>query len=362
MRDHIHRLVAEGYNVSLCLNMEGLAAPLELPPEVRIVSIPIQREISPLSDLTILLQLTRFFLSERFNIVHSLSPKSGLIGMMAAWLARIPHRVHTFTGQVWVNQPRVTHWLLKSLDCLLAACCSNVLADSASQRDFLIQEGVVAENKISVLAHGSMCGVDVGRFNRNLVLRSAIRAQLGISDEEVLLLFVGRMKRDKGVIDLTKAFLRLRQSGHAVSLLLVGHDEEGFAPSWQDMPGVHHIPYTPQVEEYFSAADIFCLPSYREGFGSVLIEAGACELPVVASRIYGITDAVKEGESALLHKPGSLSELTDALERLLSDSMLRNKLGQAGLNRAKTLFRKEMVLDAFISYYRGLNSDCSVFR
>jgi len=354
LRDHIHRLVSDGHRLTLCLNMDGLAAPLELPESVVVRSIPIQRDISLLSDLRVLLFLLAFIREEQFDVVHSVSPKSGLIGMLAARLAGVRHRVHTFTGQVWVNLTGSKRLLLKFLDFLLAACATRVLADSRSQRDFLVSEGVVPADKISVLGAGSMCGVDVNRFRACAETRTMVRGRLGIDPRELLLLFVGRMKQDKGVSDLIEAFLRLQMADHPVRLLLVGHDEEGMAAHWSAMAGVSYVPYTPKVEEYFAAADVFCLPSYREGFGSVLIEAGAAGLPVVASRIYGITDAVVEGETGLLHTPKDIDDLTAVLTQLTTDSRLRRCLGDQGRIRAESFFRTEVLTEAFAAYYENL--------
>lgn len=357
LREHIRNLVEKGHQVTVCLNMEGLSAQMDLPEGVTVHSIPIQRDISLRADLYVLASLARFLLQERFDVVHSISPKSGLIGMLAARMAGVRHRIHSFTGQVWSNTSGVKRAMLKWLDRLLAACATEVLADSKSQRSFLVAEGVVEERKICVLAEGSMCGVDVARFRACAATRAHMRSMLGVQENEVLLLFVGRMKREKGVWELAEAYSRLRSSGRAVRLLLVGHDEEGFAVHWAGFPGLEHVPYVPNVEDYFAAGDIFCLPSHREGFGSVLIEAGAASLPVVASRIYGITDAVVDGETGLLHRPRDIDALVGLLERLIEDPALRIRLGEAGRLHAETKFETKIVTNAFSRYYQKLAAE-----
>lgn len=359
IRDHILRLVSEGCLITVCVNTDELAVPFDFPPSVRIVPMPIERGINPVSDLINLWRLARFFHRERFNIVHSLMPKSGLIAMLAACLVSVPNRVHTFTGQVWVTERGAKKILLKNLDRLMAACATRVLADSQSQADFLIAQGVVRSKPVSVLASGSICGVDIERFKPDGAHRLRIRHQLGMVAGEVLLLFVGRLKKEKGVIDLTSAFLRLRKADCPVRLLFVGPDEEGLAKTWQDIPGLHHINYTPQVEEYFAAADLLCLPSYREGFGSVLIEAGASGLPVVASRIYGITDAVEENVTGLLHEPGDIHDLMRVVNLLVASPKLRQELAAHGIRRARDHFRKELVTDALLSVYCKLSQEKS---
>jgi glycosyltransferase involved in cell wall biosynthesis len=258
--------------------------------------------------------------------------------------------VHCFTGQVWATRRGGSRGFLKCLDRLLSACATRLLADSPSQRRFLIKEGIVAEEKVEVLAHGSMAGVDAHRFRPDAVTRREMRTQLGIGADCCCLLYVGRLKRDKGVLDLLEAFKRLQPRFPGLHLLLVGPDEEGFEPLFQGIPNVHRVGYSSSVENYMAAADIFCLPSYREGFGLVLVEAGAAGLPVVASRIYGITDAVIDEENGLLHRPGDIADLGEKLAILIENATLRRAFGEAGQRRAATLFAVDVVTGAMSDF------------
>lgn len=353
LRPHLERL-SKSYDITVCINVdESEVAPL-LPERVRLVSLPITRKISLWSDIKTLLLLMRFFHREQFDLVYSLTPKAGLLAMVAAKLAAVPHRVHCFTGQVWATRGGIGRWFLKSMDRLLAACATRLLADSASQRQYLIEEGIVGPGKIEVLLNGSVGGVDTDRFHPDENARSLTRSCLGIGAEACCLLYVGRLKRDKGILDLVYAYSRLCPRFADLHLLLVGPDEEGLEPLFRDIPNVHRVGYTPAVEAYMAAADVFCLPSYREGFGQVLIEAGAAGLPVVASRIYGITDAVVEGKTGLLHRPGDVGDLVRKLESLLQDPSLRRALGEAGRHRVTGMFSRELVTAAMEDYLHGL--------
>lgn len=354
LRDHIVRLCSIGFEVMVLVNLEGSEVALDLPPAVRVLHLPIQRKIRPGSDLSVLFTLLRYFRQERFLIVHSMMPKAGLLAMLAARLAGVPHRVHTFTGQVWATQIGLRRFILKSVDRFVAACATHLLTDSRSQMDFLVAENVVTAKRIGVLANGSICGVDTRRFRADEAIRREVRSRHGYSSEELVLLFVGRMARDKGIVDLVTAFSRLRDAGHRLVLLLVGPDEEGLVKGLGAVSGMQHVGFSAQVETYFAAADIFCLPSYREGFGSVLIEAGAAGLPVVASRIYGITDAVVEGQTGLLFPPGDVDALTAALLGLVGDSDVRRRMGEAGRIRAGTKFSTDVVTQAMANFYLGL--------
>ena len=349
LRPHLERLVAN-YCISVCVNVEDSEVAPLVPDQVQLVPMKIMRQISIGSDLKTLFALIGLFRRERFDLVYSLTPKAGLLAMLASWLACVPRRVHCFTGQVWVTRRGASRWLLKALDRVLSACATRVLADSPSQRRVLIEEGVVPDPKIEVLAHGSMAGVDVCRFRPDDEAGRKIRSQFGIGPDSCCLLYVGRLKRDKGVLDLLEAFERLQPCFPNLHLLLVGPDEDGFEPLFQGIPKVHRIGYSSSVEGYMAAADIFCLPSYREGFGLVLVEAGAAGLPVVASRIYGITDAVVEGENGLLHRSGDVADLSEKLSVLIENASLRRAQGEAGRLRAMTLFRVDVVTEAMADF------------
>lgn len=349
VRPHLDRL-SRIYDITICVNMDDSEIPPVVPQQIRLVQLAIRRQIALWADLKTLLVLTRFFRRERFDLVYSLTPKGGLLGMLAARFANVPHRVHCFTGQVWASRSGFSRWLLKGMDRLLAACTTRLLADSGSQRQYLIDEGITGPAKIEVLANGSMAGVDAGRFRPDADARKRVRLRLGLDESAFCLLFVGRLTREKGVPDLMEAFRRLGPVFPNLHLLLVGPDEDGFDHSVQDTPNIHRVGYTQVVEEYMAAADVFCLPSYREGFGLVLIEAGAAGLPVVASRIYGITDAVVEGGTGLLHRPGDVADLVDKLETLIADSSLHRALGAAGRRRALQMFNAELVTTAMADF------------
>ena len=205
-----------------------------------------------------------------------------------------------------------------------------MLADSASQREFLVREGVVPAAKIQVLAQGSVCGVDGARFKPDAEARARLRAEWGIPADAVLFLYLGRLTRDKGLMDLARAFAEVPDGW----LAMVGPDEDGIAAELRDVSG-GSAPrclirgYTDHPEQAMAAADVFMLPSYREGFGSTVIEAAACGVPAVASRIYGLTDAVAEGETGFLVPPRDPAALAARMRELAGNSQLRQHMGAA---------------------------------
>jgi len=327
--------------------------------EAEFIPVAFERKMSPWRDLVTLCQLVALFRRERFDLVHTIMPKTALLGMLAARLTGVPHRIHTFTGQVWATRSGWKRWLLKWIDRWIVSLATEVMIDSPSQRDFLVQEGVLPSGKGIVIGQGSICGVDVRRFHPDTKLRAELREQLNIVPSARVILFLGRLNRDKGSLELAQAFNDIARCREDVVLIWVGAEEEISFERLQVLCGEHahkmrRVSYTTTPEHYMAMADIFCLPSHREGFGQVIIEAGASGLPTVASRIYGITDAVEEGVTGYLTPVGDVAALVEALLRLIDDSDLRATMGQAARQRASQVFSSDAVTEGWQALYQKL--------
>jgi len=285
-------------------------------------------------------------------------PKTGMLAMLGAWLARVPVRIHTFTGQVWVTKHGITRILLKWFDTLIGSFATMVFIDSPSQRDFLINENVLSSTKTKVIGAGSICGVDTERFAPNAQTRVRIRNELGISQDAEVILYVGRLNRDKGILDLAAAFDKIAENNSTAVLLLVGTEEDVTFSQIQkichtEANRLYYIPFSSTPEHYMMSADIFCLPSYREGFGMTIIEAAACEIPTVASRIYGITDAVEDGITGILFTAGNRAVLSQALLQLIMNKDTSHQMGKASRLRALTLFQSHIITKEMLSAYEA---------
>lgn len=358
LRAHI-QAAAKSYQVTVICNpsekhlLEGLNA--------RMIFLPIERKPSPWGDVQVLFKLYKIFRDEKFDIVHSIMPKTGMLAMLAANLALVSVRIHTFTGQVWVTKQGVKRSLLKLFDKMIGGFATCVLADSPSQREFLVTEGVLPRSKVQVIGAGSICGVDAVRFQPDNDVKKKVRSELGIKPDAKVILFMGRLNRDKGMLDLAVAFQEMAKQHSKLALLLVGAQEDvSFSQMQQICSAVrnqlHYVSFTSTPERYMSAADIFCLPSYREGFGMTIIEAAASGVPAVASRIYGITDAVEEGKTGLLFPAGDRVALAQALLKLISDNELQKTMGTAARIRALELFSSEKITGEMVKLYgRVLN-------
>lgn len=359
LKDHITAAIAAGYEVSVVAHAQDDAFLRRHELAVAFHSVAIVRPIAPWRDFKALMTLSRLFYAKGFDIVHSVSPKAGILAILAARITGVPHRVHTFTGQVWVTRTGIKRWLLKSVDCLLASMTTEALVDSPSQKDFLISEGVVKAHRAHVIGLGSICGVDSLRFQPDGEARRSVRGELGIPLKARLILFLGRLTHDKGVLDLAKAFAILSRNHAEAHLVMVGPDEGGLAIAVERLCAsakerVHLIDFTDSPQRYMASADVFCLPSYREGFGMVIMEAAATGVPCVASRIYGITDAVIDECTGLLHPPGDIQAIANQLSRLLTDPALCLEMGQHARIRAMADFSQIRLTQGLMAFYEKI--------
>jgi glycosyltransferase involved in cell wall biosynthesis len=224
---------------------------------------------------------------------------------------------------------------------------------------FLVAEGILSERDIQVLGDGSICGVDTSRFRPNVEVKKKIRAQLGVPEEATIALFIGRLKKDKGVLDLASVLGSLRSELTNLYVVFVGPDEEDLADQifQLTLSRVKQLRFVGAVnnpEDFFAAANFLCLPSYREGFGLVIIEAAAVGIPTLASRIYGITDAIVDGVTGILHEPGDLAGIAEGLRLMTTHPKKRQLMGEAAQKRALELFPTSRIVSAQLSYYHSL--------
>jgi glycosyltransferase involved in cell wall biosynthesis len=312
-----------------------------------------------------LVRLVRHFRRERYDVVHSTTPKAGLLAMAAALIAHIPVRIHTFTGQVWQTRSGAMRWLLKATDGLTSSCATTVLVDGTNQLNFLLSHGVVSPSKARVLGNGSICGVDIDRFRPCDTFKGDVRSEFDIPEDDVVLVYMARLTVDKGALVMAKAFRILCSSGAGnFHLLMIGPDEENLTQEIESTVGehrarLHMMGYTREPEKYIAAADVFCLPSYREGFPMVLLNAAACAVPAIASRIHGSTDAIVDTVTGLLHEAGDHEALVAHVLALANDVQLRRRLGDAARRRVVDLYSETVVTRELAGLYENLTTTSS---
>lgn len=329
---------------------------------ITVHGVEMPRRITPLQDAVTVTRLATLLRQLRPTIVHAHTPKGGLLGTMAAALARVPVRIYHMRGLPMMTAKGLRRRLLTSTEIISCTLAHRVLCQSHSLREVAIAEGICPAERLEVLLSGSN-GVDsAGRYNpANLVgVREAVRRENGIPPDALVFGFLGRLVRDKGVVEFADAWGQLREEFPSAHLLVAGPFEpqdpvpERIRRALEEDPRVHMVGATREPPRMYAAMDVLVLPTYREGFPNVPLEAAAMRLPVVATRIPGCIDAVEDGVTGILVPPSDSNSLADAMRRYAQSAALRAQHGQAGRARVETHFQRERIWDAVADFYRRL--------
>jgi glycosyltransferase involved in cell wall biosynthesis len=331
---------------------------------IRVQAVELTRKITPLKDLKAVFHLYRFLKKEKPFIVHSHTPKAGTIGMLAAKLAGVPHRLHTVAGLPLLEATGKKRKVLDFVEKITYSCATKVYPNSKGLKEIIIQNGYCAANKLEVLANGSSNGIDTSHFNPDLISESqktTLRAQLGIQENDKVFIFVGRLVKDKGINELIAAFDKLSQTHSQVKLLLVGRYEPDLDPLQPETlaliesnKAIISAGYQIDVRPYFGIADALVFPSYREGFPNVVMQAGAMRLPCIVSDINGCNEIVIEGQNGFIIPVKSEQAIFEAMQKLSNQPqlipMLREKARELILSR----YEQRLVWQAVLEEYRKL--------
>jgi glycosyltransferase involved in cell wall biosynthesis len=333
---------------------------------VRVIGIPMVREMAPLQDLLSLWRLWRAIRRLRPDVINAGTPKAGLLMGIAAWLSRVPCRIYTLHGLRLETTRGLERKILWFCELLACACAHRVISVSESLRQEAVRIGIVRVDRIKVLASGSCNGVDVTRFAPCEKLSdraAALRRKWNIPRDSRVLGFVGRFTRDKGIAELIKAYDILRLGFPELRLLLVGDFESGdpISPDLRHRvetdPRIIRPGFVRDIEAYYHLMSILVLPTYREGLGNAILEAHAAGKPAVATRATGVVDAIVDGATGLMVPVGDSEALAEACACLLSDPDLAAAMGRAGRERVLREFRQEAVWKALLQEYLELLSE-----
>lgn len=355
LKAHIKALSEDFFIDVICNASQRQLPQIEGAESVRFHHIAIDRSPNLARDLAALTKLIKLLLELKPDVVQSVTPKAGLLGMIAARLAQVPIRVHWVTGQVWANRSGFRRLTLKFIDKLMLSLTTNILVDGPTQMKFLLKQGLVSESNTRVIGSGSIAGVDTDIFRPDPEARRSTRSALSVAKTTLVLCFVGRLKREKGFTDLADALATL-DSREDFLLLAVGRDEENLAPRARTVLGSRfmHVDHTNEVQKYLQASDLFVLPSHREGFGLSVIEASSCELPVIVSDIYGLEDAIVPEITGLTCPVMDVPALASTISTLSSEPDTRTRLGSAGRQRALQLFRQDTIVQEYVAFIADL--------
>ena len=343
--------LSKKYNIHLACNFEDEI--LKIDGISKIHKLPIGRKISLAKDIESLIKTYFFFKKNRFDAIHSVTPKAGLISMIAGFLSKTPIRIHTFTGQVWANKSGIPRQVLKQIDKLISTSSTHILVDGKSQREFLIKNKIIDQSS-TVLGNGSISGISLKRFKQSEVVRKSIRNKLGLNDNDWVFMFLGRITYDKGITDLINAFVAIKKN-YNQKLIIVGPDEENIMSSVnENEKNIVCLPFTSKPEEVLQACDTFCLPSYREGFGLSVLEASALSKPIICSNIYGLKDTVIENKTGVKHIVKNINSIQEKLIFTLENKDLMKEMGINGRKYVQGKFSEKIVVNAWVSFYDNL--------
>jgi len=289
----------------------------------RHIIVPMTRKITPVKDLKCLVQLIKIFLKEKPNIVHTHTPKAGLLGMLAAKVCGIKIRIHTVAGLPLMVETGFKYKLLMFIEKLTYSAASNVWPNSNSLMQFIRKHKMCNEKKLRVVSKGSSNGINLDRFNVEVLDREILRAievSIDYDPANRYLLFVGRLVADKGIVELVNVFSKISKFYPNTRLILTGDFEENLDPlpakilqEISQNPAIIHIKWTAKPEYFMALSQYFIFPSHREGLPNVLLQAGAMNLPIICSRIPGNVDIVSDGDTGLIFENKSENSMYEKL-------------------------------------------------
>lgn len=331
---------------------------------------PVQmaRGISVLNDLISVVRMMHVLRKVQPDLVHSYTPKAGLVTMLAAWLCRVPVRVHTFTGLIFPTEHGLRKKLLIWVDRLICACATHIVPEGLGVKHDL-ERFRITRKPLRVIGHGNIAGVDTDYFSTlapNVIeLAAKFKQSLGLGPDTFLFCFVGRLNKDKGISELVEAFRSLPANAH---LLLVGGIDETAPVDLATLaairvdPRIHQLGFMSDIRPVLRVADLLVLPSYREGFPNVVLQAGAMGLPVIATDINGCNEVIEPGYNGWLVPPRDSRALADAMRlAMLMPESLRLEMGAHARVRIQQRFERQQHWESMANFYQELLVDSRKF-
>ncbi len=331
---------------------------------VRVIGVDMKRGISPFHDLISLFKLYRKIKKERPLIIHSITPKAGLLTMLAGKFAGVPIRMHTFTGLIFPSKRGFLQKILINMDKLLCSAATNIYPEGLGVRKDLINFKITSK-PLKILANGNVNGIDLEYYDVNNIskeTRLALKSSLGIDENDFVFVFVGRLVGDKGINELIEAYSTLERSG--VKLLLVGPFESDLDPvkettqrEVETNPNIISVGFQKDVRPYFAISDALVFPSYREGFPNVVMQAGAMELPAIVSDINDCNEIIVEGENGVIIPVKNVGAVKIAMEMMIANKELYSKMKGNARRMITDRYEQQVVWDALLTEYRNLLKD-----
>ena len=330
---------------------------------VRVYALEMSRRITPFKDLISLFRMYFLLRNEKPDIVHTHTPKAGFVGMLAARLAGVRHRLHTVAGMPLMETTGVKQRLLIQIEKFTYRCATLVLPNSLGLMNYILKKKFTPQGKIHMIANGSSNGINLDYFNPSETIvaqAQALRKQYEINSQSCVFLFIGRIVADKGINELVNAFNRLSQQYSEIKLLLVGQEEKLDPVSKktntiiEKNPDIIFCGFQSDVRPLLAMSDIFVFPSYREGFPNVVLQACSFNLPSIVTNINGNNEIIEHAVNGLLIEPKNSDALYMSMKQLLNDKRLRTKLGGNSRGVIKEKYDQTFVWHELLCLYQSL--------
>lgn len=357
----LSELISEGYEVVAVSSPGPELNHVEKNDRVRCIAVPMERRMAPIKDLVSLIRLINVFRKEHPDMVHSITPKAGLLSMIAAKVCRVPVRVHTFTGLVFPTAEGFVKKILMFTDRLTCACATHIIPEGEGVKHDL-QTYKITNKPLKVLGHGNIRGLDISFFDPTL---SDIKEKASLIrvDGIFTFVYVGRLVKDKGINELIAAFERLNIKYPSTRLILVGNEEQDVDPLNADTiekirtnDSIQAVGVQDDVRPWLLAADSFVFPSYREGFPNVVIEAGAMGLPSIVTDINGSREIIREGKNGVIIPPCDPEALYEAMQSFILKPDLLTELSSNARQMIVSRYEQSFVRNCLKKYYREILS------
>lgn len=332
--------------------------------DCRHIIVPFTRKITPFRDLLCLIKLINILRKEKADIIHSHTPKAGLIAMMAGKFCGIKIRIHTVAGLPLMVEKGIKFRILKLVEKLTYRCATHVWPNSQSLLKYITKEKLTSEKKLSVILQGTTNGIDLLKFNPEKLRQERlkeIKESMDYSDEFTYLLFVGRVVYDKGIPELISVFERLRKRNSRLKLIIIGRYEKELDPlppftldEMENNQNIKHIVWTDDVEYYMNIVSLFVFPSHREGFPNVLLQAGAMGLPIVCSNIPGNIDLVKHHKTGFLFECENENSMMKSLEDAINNPQKANEYAARLKEQICNFYDRRYIQQAILEKYYQL--------
>jgi len=331
---------------------------------IRVKSIEMSRQITPLKDLISLYEMIVFLLKEKPEIVHTHTPKAGLIGMLGAWITRVPHRLHTVAGLPVMESSGMKRKILLFVEWLTYKCATHVYPNSIGLKEFILANNLTTVDKIKVLGNGSSNGIDTTYFSKTEDVMedgNKVKDEYKLSDDYFVFIFIGRIVKDKGINELLSSFDMLSKAEQKIKLLLVGPFEDHLDPISDESrailkknENIIEVGFQNDVRPFLAISDCLVFSSYREGFPNVVMQAGSMGLPSIVSDINGCNEIVEDGVNGLIIPVKDPVTLHDSMQKIYQDEELRHTLAQNTRKQIVVRYDQRFVWQALKDEYMVL--------